>query len=186
MRFSIGKLMFLVAICGVDVFLLNKIGSDPRTYGVEPCFGELIFIGGLPMANLLAFRALIRASGRPPLDPFLLGGGLALMLYLGVASVACGSIRRGTIDLLGLLAPLGNRSLARLAWRISMAVLINLAPQIIVAGIIGVAIRARRRRDASDAPPGTPSLPQGPSPGQASSPGESGGSPAVDLREQPS
>jgi hypothetical protein len=176
--------MFLVAICGVDVFLLNKIGSDPRTYGVEPCFGELILIGGLPMANVLAFLTLIRASGRPPFDPFLLGGGLSLMLYLGVASVACESIKRGAIDLLELLAPLRNQSLARLVWRISMAVLINLTPQIVVAGIIGLAIRAWQRRDASNVPPAPTSLPQGPSPGQASSSDESGGDATADLRDQ--
>ena len=92
----------------------------------------------------------------------------------------------GAIDLLGLLAPLGNQSLARLAWRISMAVLINLAPQIVVAGIIGLAIRAWQRRDASDVPPAPTSLPQGPSPDPASSPVESGGSPAVDLRKRSS
>jgi hypothetical protein len=176
--------MFLVAICGVDVFLLNKIGSDPRTYGVEPCFGELILIGGLPMANVLAFRTLIRTPGRPSFDPFLLGGSLALMLYLGVASVACEAIRRGAIDLLELLAPLRNQSLARLAWRISMAVLINLAPQIVVAGIIGLAILAWQRRDVPDALLETPSLTQGPSPGQALSSGESGGETAADLRDQ--
>ena len=149
MRFSIGKLMSLVAICGVNFFLFGKIGSDPRGYGIALPFGELIFLGGLPMLDCLALLALIRAPGRPGLDDFLLGGCLALMLYLGAASMAAESIRDVTISLLDTIVPRGNRNLAWIVERVTVAVLINLLPQVGVAFLLGRAIRAFRGREAA-------------------------------------
>ena len=156
MRFSIGKLMLLVAICGVNFFLLGKIGSPPETYGVDWKFGVLVLIGALPMLDVLGFLALIRTPGRRGLDGFLLGGGLALMLYLAVASLAPGPINDGSLALVNAIVPLGNRALPRLVGRLTLGVLLNLLPQIAVAYLLGRRIRAWRGRDDAPARPGPP------------------------------
>ena len=68
MRFSIGKMMLLIAVCALNIFLLSMIGRDPKEYGVNQWFGELILLGGLPMADVLAVVALLRRPGRRHAD----------------------------------------------------------------------------------------------------------------------
>ena len=135
MRLSIGKMMFLVAVCGVNFFLLGKIGADPEDYGVDRWFGELILLGGLPMLDLLALLALSRPPGLPSLDARLLGGGLALMLYLAVASIAAGPIREGTLRLLNAIAPLGTRGWPDLVGRVGLAISSNVLPQMVIGSL---------------------------------------------------
>ena len=154
MRFSIGKLMFLVAILGVNFFLLGKINSDPRDYGVEPVFGALILLGGLPMLDVLAVLTLIRVTGRHRFDDFLLGGCLALLLYLGLASMSSESILDGTIALMKKFVPHGNWTWARIVGRMTLAVLANLIPQVAVAAVFGRLIRGWRGQDDALTMPG--------------------------------
>ena len=153
MQFSIGKLMFLVAISGVDCLLISKIGGPPSAYGVEKNFGELIVIGGLPMMNLLALLTLLRKPGRPGRDAFLVGGLVALGLYLAVASVAAEAISSVLLNLLEPIAPRGDTLFsARTGWRLICIELINILPQVALGALIGRAIRRRRDRDPDSTP----------------------------------
>jgi hypothetical protein len=153
-RFSIGKMMFVVAICGFDFFLISKIGTHPDTYGVERYFGELIIIGGLPMLNLLAILFLVRQPGRRDLDSLLGGGLVALALYLGVASLAGRPITEATIGLLEVVAPLRNPSVLGLVVRLTVAVLMHLLPQLAVAALLARLIRQTRGGTLAPADPG--------------------------------
>jgi hypothetical protein len=156
LRFSIGKLMVLVALCAVNFFLLRKVGSPPSQYGVPERFGELILLGGLPMFDLLGIAALARRPGQRGLDEFLLGGLAALILYLGFAAVAAGWIKDTVIGLLNVIAPLNQGSPAQVIWRVTAAMLCNVLPQVAVAFLLRRWLRASRRREAAQAAPGAP------------------------------
>ena len=153
MQFSIGKLMFLVAISGVDCLLISKIGGPTSAYGVEPSFGELIIIGGLPMMNLLALLTLLRKPGRSGRDAFLVGGLIALGLYLAIAWVAASSVRAAVLAVLHPIAPPGDCLFsARTGWRLICLELINVLPQVGLGALIGRAICRRRDRDSDIGP----------------------------------
>jgi hypothetical protein len=151
MRFSIGKLMFLVAICGFNFFLLSMIGRDPREYGVNQWFGELILLGGLPMVDVLAVVALLRRPGRRHVDGFLLGGCVALGLYLGIAAMFAGAIREGLIAALDAVfpSPVWGLYFLRNVGRIGLVLLLNLAPQLAVAALLARPIGRFLARDAA-------------------------------------
>jgi cytochrome bd-type quinol oxidase subunit 2 len=136
LQFSIGKLMLLVAVCGLNFFLLSMIGRDPKEYGVNQLFGELILLGGLPMVDVLAVVALVRRPGRRSVDGFLLAGCLALGLYLGIAAMFPEAIRDGLIAVLNAVIPLGPLSLFTMIGRITLVILLNLGPQLAVAALL--------------------------------------------------
>src|SRR4051794_32175824 len=117
--------MLLVAVCGLNVFLLGMIGRNPREYGVAQYFGELILLGGLPLVDVLAIMTLSRRPGRRPTDVFLLGGCLALGLYLGLASIFAGVIVGTLLGIAQVLLPLGNASWPRGVGRIALGVLLS-------------------------------------------------------------
>src|SRR4051812_4374500 len=106
LRFSIGKLMLLVAVCALNIFLLSMIGRDRKAYGVNPWFGELILIDGLPMVDVLAVVALSRRPGRRSTDDFLRAGCLTLGLFLGIAASFPVSIRDGLLAAVQVVIPL--------------------------------------------------------------------------------
>jgi hypothetical protein len=135
-RFSIGKLMLLVAVCGLNFFLLSMIGRDPLEYGVNRWFGVLILLGGLPMVDLLAVVALLKRPGRRSTDAFLLAGCLALGLYLGIAGMFPEAIRDGLITVMELLFPPGGGRLLTLIGRTTLLLLLNLGPQVAVAALL--------------------------------------------------
>ena len=65
-RFRIAWLMLVVAFAAFD------LGAVRALFGLRDTFSELVGVGVLPMANLLAVAALAGASGRRH-RPFLLG-----------------------------------------------------------------------------------------------------------------
>jgi hypothetical protein len=136
LRFSIGKLMLLVAACALNFFLLSMIGRDPKEYGVDQWFGELILLGGLPMVDVLAIVALLRRPGRRSIDRFLVSGCLALGLYLGVTAMFPEAIRDGLIAVLDAVIPPGGPSLFIPIGRITLVVLLNLGFQLAVAALL--------------------------------------------------
>jgi hypothetical protein len=60
-RFSIKTLMGLVLIVALDVAVFRSIGSDPDPWEVD--FFQLVFVGLLPMANILAIALLFGLKG---------------------------------------------------------------------------------------------------------------------------
>ncbi|WP_435008361.1 hypothetical protein P12x_005590 [Tundrisphaera lichenicola] len=143
MRFSIGKLMILVAICA--------IGFSLRYWE----FGALVLLGGLPMLVVLAVAALFQAPGRTSIDRFLKAGGVTLVVYLGIAAVAAKPINTLLLTNVNQLIPLGNRSLPILVGRISLGVLLNLAPQLALAGLLAERLRGPRNALVPSASPNT-------------------------------
>ena len=136
MQFSIGKLMLLVAVCGLNFFLLSMIDRHPKEYGVNQWFGELILLGGLPMVDVIAVLALLRRPGRRPTDGFLLAGCLALGLYLGIAAMFPWTIRSVLINVLDALVPPGGWSLPTIIGRIGLVLSLNLGSQIAAAALM--------------------------------------------------
>jgi cytochrome bd-type quinol oxidase subunit 2 len=136
LQFSIGKLMLLVAVCGLNFFLLSMIDRDPKEYGVNQWFGELILLGGLPMVDVLAVVALVRRPGRRPIDGFLLAGCLALGLYLGITAMFPKEINHGLLAVLNAVIPLGTLSLLTIIGRITLVVFLNLGFQLAVAALL--------------------------------------------------
>jgi hypothetical protein len=81
-RFRIAWVMVAVAISALDFWAIRAVLEFPTPKG------ELLIVGALPMANVLAFAILI-GLWRPASRPFLLGfqafGAIALALYVAGA-----------------------------------------------------------------------------------------------------
>ena len=153
MRFSIGKLMVLVALCGLNFFLLSMIDGPANRYGVNQWFGELILLGGLPMLDLLVLVALATRRGHRGSEAFLVAGAISLGIYLGLAAFMPRGIRDATIGVVNLLLPLVRASWNIGLGRVALAVLLNLGPQLALAAILAPPIRRCSDRKRSQKVP---------------------------------
>src|SRR4051794_21151540 len=147
-------MMLLVAVCALNIFLLSMIGRDPRAYGVNQWFGELILLGGLPMVDVLAVVALSRRPGRRSTDDFLRAGCLTLGLFLGIAASFPVSIRDGLLAAVQVVIPLGRASLLVGIARITLGVALCLGAQ--VAGATYLTRRLGRLAARADSGPQCP------------------------------
>lgn len=102
-RFSIALLMVIVALAALD---LETIRAMPV---IRPPTSELLVLGALPMANVLAVDLLL-SQRRPASRPFLLGfaafGVVALALY--VALVAFSPETVATLYVRPLIEPISR------------------------------------------------------------------------------
>jgi hypothetical protein len=83
LRFRIVSIMLVVAIAALDFVAIRAL------FGFRSLMGELLILGALPMANVLAV-GLASRQRRPGTRPFLLGfvpfGAMALALYVATAT----------------------------------------------------------------------------------------------------
>ncbi len=151
MRFSIGKLMALVAITAVNVSLA-KVGANPGAAGVEEHFIFLVLFA-LPLADGLAVASMFRAPGRRSLDGFLLAGLASLVAFLAIERLAPRAWHRAGIEVANALIPLGNAGLARGLGRLTIGLLFYSLPPLALAAIGGrlYAARLTRRTPADEA-----------------------------------
>lgn len=140
-RFSIAGLMALVAIIAVDCGIIPAF-LDRSVLGPE--ISDLIVVGALPMANLLAFGLVAlwearsrRGSSRPLLARFEVCGGIALLVFLVCATLATHPIHEGVGRLLRPLLGPGPLFL-------TAAALICLLPQISLA-LVGLWVDRKYR-----------------------------------------
>jgi hypothetical protein len=82
-RFRIASIMVVVAIAALNLVAIRAL------FGFRSLMGELLTVGALPMANVLAVGLLI-GHWRPGNRPFLLGfvafGAMALATYVAMAT----------------------------------------------------------------------------------------------------
>ena len=108
-RFRIASIMVVVAIVALDLVAIRAL------LGFRSLMGELLILGALPMANVLAVGLLI-GQRRPGNRPFLLGfvpfGAMSLALYVAMAT----SFPREIVDILPDAGErlLGERLLGRI------------------------------------------------------------------------
>ncbi len=135
-RFSIWSLMAVVLLVALDCMAINMfLGRLPFPASLS----ELIFLGALPMANLLAiglFRLWKERNGRGRTRPFLVGfevfGGVALLLFFVCIWVAPDSLHDGVG---GYLRSLSLRPGDPLLFTGAVAIL--LLPQLALASVGG-------------------------------------------------
>jgi hypothetical protein len=138
-RFRIAWLMIAVAIAGLDFAAIRAMSSSST--------GELLILGALPMANVLAVGMLIGLR-RPGSRPFLLGfeafGAMALGLYVVLASFFRPEVVYPYLTL--FLAPIEKivgleRPLFRILMVCTVAVVMLGAPQVTFAMVGGLLSR---------------------------------------------
>ena len=139
------------------VFVAFDLGAIRGLFGVRDTFAELVGVGALPMANVLALAAILGAS-RPKFPTFLTGfvvfGAAAMLACLAWAWQSPDSL---TMLLLRLLAPVTKALRAASGGPLNYAIASVLlgAPQAIFAVLGGTLASlltsfARRRRLRSE------------------------------------
>jgi hypothetical protein len=141
-RFSISSLMSVVLVVALDCMAINMLIVRPL---FRVPLSELILLGALPMANILAIGLLRlwadrkgRGQTRPLLVGFEICGWVTLLVFLTCAVLATESFHDGVGDLLrSCLSPENPLYLI-------LAVAILLIPQLALASFGGWLIRSYR------------------------------------------
>jgi hypothetical protein len=142
-RFSISGLMSVVLVVALDCMAINMLIVRPL---FRVPLSELILLGALPMANILAIGLLQlwadrkgRCQTRPLLVGFEICGWVTLLVFLTCAVLATESFHDGVGDLLRSLSLRPGDPLFLIG-----AVAILLLPQLALASVGGRLIRSYR------------------------------------------
>jgi hypothetical protein len=142
-RFSISTLMAVVLVVALDCMAINMLIVRPL---FRVPLSELILLGALPMANILAIGLLRlwadrneRGQTRPLLVGFEICGWVTLLVFLTCAVLATESFHDGVGALLRSLSLRPGDPLFLIG-----AVAILLLPQLALASVGGWSIRSYR------------------------------------------
>jgi hypothetical protein len=155
-RFSISALMAVVLLVALDCLAFNTLLDRPLFHRH---LSELIVVGALPMANILAVGLIrllternMRSLTRPFLVRFEVIGGVALLLFLASSCLATDLLHDGVEHALRPLSLRPGNPLFLVG-----AVTLLLLPQLALASVCGWLVRTYRivveRRPAGKEPP---------------------------------
>ena len=156
MKFSIARLMILVAMSALDVWLIRVIVDSRHEGWLDPLQGEMILLGVMPVANLLLLGALCRGPGRRNLDEFLVAGLAVLAVSTALTAFHGRAIDLLLVEVVDQVLPSPNRDPFAILCRGSLALGMILGVQLLcvvaIWRLLGFAASGRSRGKSLDRP----------------------------------